>query len=228
MGTRKPLQFATVKALGQPPAPPPQTFAKVSKDDKTRALQRASSWIATYLRHRHKMPLAVLPEHVTVTSANGALGSVEGTPGQVADVVLKIGGGGLVGVDALTYAVSDDDGASFGALVALGPSGQAEADGVMLTLAGTWAPGDILVYAARVDAAVETATVMIASYFCLTGRGTSGANEQTLKELFDAAMRLVKDMGDEDAHLDPTADATPTVDERRLRWKGKRPVGWGV
>jgi hypothetical protein len=224
MGTRIPLQFATVKALGKPPAPPPQTFASVSRADKTTALRRASSWIAPYLRHRHKMPLAILPEDVTVTSAGGSLASIVGAPGRVADVVVKIMGGGAV----LTYAVSYDDGGSFGAPVALGPSGELAADGVTLTLAGIWAPDDTIAYAARVDAGVETAAVMVASFFCLTGRGKSPANEKTLKELYDAGMKLVEDMGDEDAHLDPAEDATPTVDERRARWRGKKPVGWGV
>lgn len=228
MGIRRPLQFATIKALGKPPAPPPQTFANVSSDDKTQALRRASSWIATYLRHRHKMPVAVLPEDVTVTSASGALVSVNGTPGRVADVVLKITRGGLIGAETLTYVVSYDDGITFGAPVTLGLSGEASIDGVTLTLASVWAPGDALVYVVRVDAAVEAATVMIASYFCLAGRGKSPANDKTLKELYDAGMKLIMDMGNEDAHLDPGEDATPTVDERRARWKGKKPAGWGV
>jgi phage gp36-like protein len=228
MGTRKPLQFASIKALGQPPAPPPQTFARVSVADKRQALRRASSWIAPYLRHRHHMPLAVLPEDVTVMSAGGALASIAGTPGRVADVVVKIASGGRVGVDALSCAVSFDDGATFGAPVALDPSGEAEVDGVTLSLAGTWAQGDTIAYAARVDAGVETATVMIASYFCLTARGTSAANEKTLKDLYDAGMKLIEDMGDGEGHLDPAEDATPTVEERRARWTGKKPSGWGV
>jgi phage gp36-like protein len=215
--------FATIRDLDDlgisPEAFISTSGSPITDRQKKNALRAASGRIAPYLRKRYKMPLVVVPDDLDLSGITSAgkivvsLGSPALAPTKAQDVTVTIVLGGVVGVDPITYKVTQDGTAS--STLPLPSSGQVTVDNVLLTFSGPFAANDKVVYTTGVDWGVREATVSVACYILLHNRGFDPATEQDMKSrYFDSAIAFAKDLAKgEYAELETDADATPELDE---------------
>jgi hypothetical protein len=192
---------------------PAAALAPLPVRRKLRVLRSVSAHFLTYLRKRGRPPLVVTLEDATPTLTLGGTFLQAGTPTKVLDVMLRFAAGGTVGAPGVTYKVSVDGGASFGAVTALPLNGAALVDGITTTFGGSLALNDQLAYATQAEEELRLHVVGMASWYLLRNRGLDPAVEQELRESFDAAKAWLGDTAVGDAELDGGADATPERDE---------------
>lgn len=190
--------------------------------EQRRALVRASSLFAPYLRKKYGLPLALHVTDVLVTSSAGSA-TVEGAPtGDAADVRIEVVAGGAVSGGAVTIRVSKDNGTAgtWAPTATLPASGQVTVDGVLVTLSGTWAAGEAVTYTAGPDPGVRAAVAQIASYLMYYNRGGNPAAMAPYKEGYDQAIAFGKMLAKADeGELDQQkADATPGRAEGGPLW----------
>lgn len=204
LATLRDLQEVGVPAAG---------IANKSVPERRRALVRASSVFAAYLRKRYTMPLALVVTDVESSALPGAF-TVEGTPtGSAADVKVEVVAGGDVSSGGVTVRVTRGEalpGMALTPAVALPTSGIIEVDGVMVTVAGARAPGDTLTYTAGPDPGIRWAVAALASYSLYYNRGADPKAMEPYKDARDQALAFAKELcGGEGAELSEDADATP-------------------
>lgn len=204
--------LATLRDLHEVGLPIP-ALANKGSAEKRRALARASSVFAAYLRKRHTLPLALVVTDVESSALPGGF-TVEGTPtGSAADVKVEVVVGGDVSGGGVTVRVTRDEALPGMALtpgVALPTSGIIEVDGVTVTVAGMRASGDTLTYTAGPDPGIRWAVAALASYSLYYNRGADPKAMEPYKDARDQALAYAKELcGGEGAELDEAADATP-------------------
>jgi hypothetical protein len=193
-----------------------EALASLSAAHKRRGILAASARIAPYLRKRHQLPLR--PD-VTPIDTSGLVGGgsaslvVVSAPVLVQDIAVQVFDPGTVGFVGVTVQVSTDAGTTYGPLTALALTGSLTIDGVMLTLAGPLAAGDVVSWSTRVDFGLCEATVSIAAFIMLNNRGLDPASMETLEARWTKALQWATDIGKGIGELDGADDATPGLDE---------------
>jgi len=221
---RRPPIYITLRDL-----PVNVATQNASPAEKLDAIRRASAVVAGSLRLRHELPLRPQVEDFAVASAAGSA-SLAGQPEYVADVVVRVATGGVVGVDSVTVEVSEDGGTTYGDAVALDADGSTPVDGVTVSVAGTVVAGESLSYSTRVDALVREAVLSQAVYLLVTevGSDPEGVLTAVWQKRSENAAKLMTSVVANEVKLPRTEDSTPTKDDRRPRWRGTKPKGYGL
>lgn len=204
--------LATLRDLQEVGVPAP-AIANKSVPERRRALVRASSVFAAYLRKRYTMPLTLVVTDVASSALPGAF-TVEGNPtGSAADVKIEVVAGGEVSTGDVTVRVTREDGLVGMAVtpaVSLPASGIIDVDGVKVTIAGARASGDTLTYTAGPDPGIRSAVAALAAHALYYNRGADPKAMEPYKDARDQAIAYAKELcGGEGAELDEAADATP-------------------
>lgn len=191
---------------------PTAALASKTVPEKHRALARASSIFAAYLRKKHATPMAlVVTDTVTVSVAGAA--ALAGTPiGAAADVRIEVVAGGAISGGAVTVRISRDDGAAgtWGQALPVLADGLVSVDGVQTTLSGTWAAGEAVTYTAGPDPGIRWAVAAIAAHALYYNRGADPKAMEPYKAAYEAAIGFGKALAaGQEAELDQRADATP-------------------
>jgi len=209
--------------------PPVEALNSISHASKKRALRAASGILASYVRSRYALPLAVNVDETEETGLAAGSVAVTGTATEAVSLSIKVDApGGAVG-SSIPILSNEDASTVYPTSTTLASNGVFEYSGLTLTFNGTLSAGDIITVRAGVDYAIRQHVVNIAVYNLLINRGVdpSKGPGQEMVLRYQAALDWARDLQSEKAKLDEGSDATPDKRETGIRFGGqKTPWEW--
>ena len=201
-----------------------ESLSSIQTTPKKRALRAASGILASYVRSRYALPLAVNLDDTETTGF--ATGSVEitGTAVEATCLSIKVDApGGAVG-SSIPILYNEDGSETYPKSTTLASNGVFEFGGLTLTFAGTLSEGDIVTVRAGVDYAIRQHVVNLAVYNLLINRGIDPSKNpgQEMVLRYNSALDWAKDLQNEKAKIDEGSDATPNKRETRPRGGGSK------